>query len=180
MFCLIVDDDIKLCLREERHAEELFALVDANRVYLREWLPWLDASATVDDTRSFIKISLEQFAGNKGFQTAIIYNEQVAGMIGYHQIDWANRVVEIGYWLAADFQGRGIITRSCRYLVEYAFTALDLNRVVIRCAAGNHKSCAVPERLGFKQEGVLRQGEWLYDHYVDLVVYGMLREEWAG
>lgn len=179
MFCLIVDDEIKLCLREERHAEELFALVEANRIYLREWLPWLDASTTVDDTRNFIKNSLEQFANNKGFQAAIIYKDKTAGMIGFHQVDWANRAVEIGYWLAADFQGRGIITRSCRYLVDYAFKELDLNRVVIRCAVGNHKSCAIPQRLGFKQEGILRQSEWLYDHHIDLVVYGMLREEWA-
>ena len=180
MFCLTVDDEIKLCLREDRHAEELFALVDANRIYLREWLPWLDLNTTVDDTRKFIKISLEQFAGNNGFQTAIVYQGEVAGIIGYNQIDWANRTVEIGYWLDANHQGRGIITRSCRFLVDYAFTELDLNRVVIRCAAGNQKSCAVPERLGFKKEGTLRQAEWLYDHFVDLVVYGMLKEEWHG
>ena len=98
-------------------------------------------------------------------------------MIGYHQVDRINRSVEIGYWLSADYQGRGIIARACRFLVNYAFTEMGLTRVVIRCAVGNHKSCAVPERLGFKKEGVLRQAEWLYDHFVDLVVYATLKEE---
>jgi len=177
MFCLTVDDEIKLCLREERHAEALFALVEANRIYLREWLPWLDANATVGDTRNFIKTSLEQFANNNGFQTAIVFKRETVGMIGYHQVDRINRSVEIGYWLSADYQGRGIITRACRFLVNYAFTEMGLTRVVIRCAVGNHKSCAVPERLGFKKEGVLRQAEWLYDHFVDLVVYATLKEE---
>jgi ribosomal-protein-serine acetyltransferase len=54
-----------------------------------------------------------------------------------------------------------------------------MHKVEIRAASGNKKSRAVPERLGFKQEGCIRQAEWLYDHYVDHVVYGMLDLEWA-
>ncbi len=178
MFCLTVDNDIKLCLREERHAEELFALVDENRAYLREWLPWLDANTSPEDSRLFIKSTLEQFANNQGFQVAIVYRGRLAGMIGYHKIDWANRSADIGYWLAAKFQGQGIITRACRFLADYAFGELELNRVVIRAAVENHKSRAVPERLGFTNEGTARQVEWLYDHFVDLVVYGALAAEW--
>jgi ribosomal-protein-serine acetyltransferase len=52
--------------------------------------------------------------------------------------------------------------------------------VEIGCAPGNRKSCAIPERLGFTREGVLRQREWLYDHFVDHVVYGILAEEWRA
>ena len=178
MFCLTVGNDIKLCLCEERHAAELFALVDANRIYLRQWLPWLDANASADDTRRFIKGALEQFAGNNGFQTAIVFKGQIVGMIGYHNIDWPNRSAGVGYWLAADFQGQGIISRACRFLTNYAFTALGLNRVEIRCAVGNHQSRAIPERLGFTTEGTIRQAEWLYDHFVDHIVYGMLKDEW--
>lgn len=180
MFCLTVDDEIKLCLREERHAEEIFELVDKDRAYLREWLPWVDATQSVEDDRTFIKGTLEQFVNNRGFQVGIIYQDQFAGMIGFHAIDWANKAVDIGYWLGTDFQGKGIITRACRYLVDYAFTEYGLNRVQIRCAVENHRSRAVPERLGFKQEGVIRQGEWVNDRYLDLVVYGMLAEEWQG
>lgn len=180
MFCLMVDDEIKLCLLELRHAETLFDLVDANRPYLRQWMPWLDATTKVDNVRNFIESSLEQFSANHGFQTAIIYRGQVVGAMGFHRFEWDNRSTSLGYWLAADVQGRGIITRACRFLVTYAFTELGLNRIEIRCATGNHKSRAIPKRLGFKQEGVLRQAEWLYDHFVDHAVYSMLAQEWEG
>ncbi len=50
--------------------------------------------------------------------------------------------------------------------------------VEVRCAEGNSKSRAIPERLGFIKEGIIRDVEWLYDHYVEDVVYGILSREW--
>jgi ribosomal-protein-serine acetyltransferase len=178
MFCLVVDQDIKLCLLEARHADALFALVEANRGYLREWLPWLDANTAAADTHNFVKSALEQFANNNGFQPGIFFRGQLVGVIGYHQIDWAHRSVSLGYWLAEAVQGQGIMTKACRFVVDYAFVELKLNRVEIRCATGNHKSRAIPERLGFKLEGTVRQAEWLYDHFVEHAVYGLLASEW--
>ncbi len=146
---------------------------------LREWLPWLDVSVSPDDTRSFIKKSLHEFADGEGMVAGIWDHGEVIGAISYNNIERSNRSVEIGYWLAAGHQGKGIVTKACRAMVDYAFNELGLNRVVIRCATGNAKSCSIPQRLGFKQEGILREAGWLYDHFVDLVVYGMLASEWA-
>ena len=69
------------------------------------------------------------------------------------------------------------MTRGCRALIAHGFTELDLHRVEIRCAVDNLKSRAIPERLGFRREGQLREVEWLYDHFVDHVVYGLLAGE---
>lgn len=180
MFAYHLTDDAELRLLEDRHTRELFELTDRNRQYLRQWLPWLDSAQTMDDTRHFIKDALQQFAANEGFQAGIWYRAALAGVIGYHKIDWFNRQVEISYWLGAEFQGKGLMTEACRALIDHAFRELRLNRVTIRCAIGNTRSCAIPERLGFTREGVIAQGEWLYDHYVDLVVYGLLASEWKG
>jgi len=176
--CIRIDEDAELRIFEERHAQELAELVDQNRAYLRQWLPWLDDSRTVEDSRAFIKNSLQQFANNEGAQMGIWYLRKLVGGIGYHPIDWANLKVEIGYWLAEAYQGKGLMTRACRTLVTYAFDELGLNKVEIRCATENFRSCAIPKRLGFTQEGILRDAGWQNDHFEDLVVYGMLTREW--
>ena len=179
LFKFDVDSNTALTMIELRDAEELFAVVDSSRSYLREWLPWLDTSQTVADTRNFIQTSIDKHARNEGFQCCIRCEDKIVGVIGFHKIDWDNRIGEIGYWLTQQNQGRGIMTNCCRTLVELAFSELDLNRVVIRAAEKNLRSRAIPERLGFVKEGIQRVAEWLYDHFVDLVMYSVLKRDWG-
>ena len=178
MFSLKLTDEIELRLLEERHAEALFAVVEQNREYLREWLPWLEMNTSPNETRSFIKSALDQFANNSGLVAGIWHGDRIVGVISYYNIDWLNRMAHIGYWLDARYQGKGIMTRACEAMIAYGFNELELNRIEIRCAIGNQKSCAIPERLGFVCEGVARQAEWLYDHFVDLSIYGLLAKDW--
>lgn len=170
-----------LCLKsvELQDAEQLLLLIDSSRPYLRQWLPWLDVTRNIDEILAFIDSAQRQLDSNAGFQAGIWQRDQIVGIIGYHHLEWANRLTCIGYWLGERFQGNGIMTKSCRSLVEYAFDEWHLNRIEIRCAAENMKSRAIPERLGFKVEGIHREAEWLYDHFVDHVVYGMLVKDWA-
>ncbi len=178
MFACPLGDDAELRLLEERHAEALFALVDTNRAHLRAWLPWVDETRTVEDIRAFLRRALRQWADGRGVQCGIWERGLLAGSIGQHPIDWLNRSANLGYWLGEAYQGRGLMTRACQALVTYSFAELGLHRVEIRAAPENQRSRAIPERLGFRQEGVRREAEWLYDHYVDLVVYGLLAGEW--
>ena len=178
MFSHKLSENTELRLLEERHAQELTDLTDRNREYLRAWLPWVDANRTVEDRKKFISGALKQFAENDGFTAGIWHEGRLAGVIGYVSIDWDNRTTEVGYWLGEEYQGRGLVTAACRALVDHAFEELGLNRVSIACATENKKSCAIPERLGFRREGVVRQAEWLYDHFVDHVVYATLASEW--
>jgi ribosomal-protein-serine acetyltransferase len=180
MIKIQVEDGLYLKSLELKDSEDLLSLVDGNRVYLREWLPWLDVTRTIDELLAFIDSAVRQQAAGLGFQAGIRYQNQLIGVIGYHHLEWANRSTCIGYWLAESFQRRGIMTKATSALVAYAFEDWHLNRIEIRCAVGNMKSRAIPERLGFKSEGILREAEWLYDHYVDHVVYGMLANEWAA
>lgn len=174
MFKIVVDKDTELRLLDAAHAGHLFELTDSCRPYLREWLPWLDGTTRIADTESFIEITRKQFASNNGFQAGIWYKGNIAGVIGFHGISWANKSTDIGYWLGEKYRGHGIMTESCRALVNHAFREMKLNRVEIRCAEQNYRSRAIPERLGFQIEGTIRDAEWLYDHYVDHVVYGIL------
>jgi ribosomal-protein-serine acetyltransferase len=179
MVTIPIEQGLSLRSLEHEDTKELFALTDSCRAYLRCWLPWLDATRSVQDTRSFIESALRQSAANLGFQCGIWSDGHLVGVIGYHHVDWPNRSTNIGYWLGEQYQGRGLMTKASRALVDYAFHTWRMNRVEIRCAVENIKSRAIPERLGFRNEGILREAEWLYDHFVDHVVYGMIAKEWA-
>lgn len=175
---LVIDDKLFLRPLEMHDAEELFVVTHQCREYLREWLPWLDTTQSVGDTKMFIESTLRQRAANNGFQAGIWHDEKLVGVIGFHRMDWPNRSTSIGYWLDKQFQGQGIMTKSAKKLVDYAFGEMNLHRIEIRCAVQNHKSRAIPERLGFINEGFAREAEWLYDHYVDHIIYGMLAHDW--
>jgi ribosomal-protein-serine acetyltransferase len=178
MFRAQVCESVYLQLLEERHAAEVFALVDQDRAHLREWLPWVDATETSDDTLSFIRSSREQFASNKGFVAGIWSEQRFCGVIGTHKLDLLNRKGEIGYWLGQSFQRRGIMTAACRTVVTHLLTEIDLNRVTIQCARENKKSCAVAERLGFTEEGLAREAQFLRGHFHDLRRFSMLKRDW--
>lgn len=179
MFQRQIQDGVYVKLLEERHADELFAVVERERAYLRQWLPWVDITTEVAVTLNFIRTSLEQFASNDGFAAGIWCGDKLIGVIGTHRMDWLNRRVEIGYWIAQGFQGRGIVTDACRAVIDHAFDEWKLNRVEIHCAAGNDKSCAIPKRLGFQWEGLLRKAQLLNGEYQDINFYGMLARDWA-
>jgi ribosomal-protein-serine acetyltransferase len=179
MFIVPVDADTCLELLEEPHAAELFALVDANRGYLRQWLPWLDQNTEVEHTRSFIRSGLERFAARDGFTCGLRHRGALAGVVGLHRVDWASRRTSLGYWLAEAHQGKGLMTRASATLLDHVFGEMGLNRVELHCAVANRRSCAIAERLGFTREGILRSHEWLYDHFVDLASYAMLAADWS-
>jgi ribosomal-protein-serine acetyltransferase len=178
VFVYKIDNKVALRLVEVRDAEEIFALTDVSREYLRQWLPWVDSTKEVNDTKSWIKAARKSYAENEGMTTVILYKEKIAGVAGFNSIDWTNKIAYIGYWLAENNQGNGIMTKVSKSLTDYAINELKLNRVDIRAAAENKKSRAIPERIGFVKEGRIRQAEMLNDHYVDHIVYGMLAEDW--
>ena len=180
MFSYRIDEETELRLIEPRHVEQLNALIEQNRAHIREWASWLKDDRTIENARAFIERNLKQFAENKGFNVAIWYRGEMAGQIGYNYLNWDDRKTEIGYWLGAQFQGQGLMTKSCRALVAHAFEELKLNRVEMQCAVENRRSRRIPERLGFRQEGTLLQAEWMHDHFNDLVVYALLAGEWRA
>jgi ribosomal-protein-serine acetyltransferase len=178
MFTYSFAEGVELRLLEHHHAEELFALIDGNRAFLRQWLPEWDVQKSLDDCKALVKSSLEQLAANAGFTLGIWSKGHLAGVIGAGRFDWENRSTNLGYWLGESYQGRGLATGACRAVIDYLFSELKLQRIEVRCAADNPKSCAIPKRLGFTKEGVLRQAQAFDDRFLDIEVYGLLAEDW--
>jgi len=163
-----------LCLA---HAQPLFELTQRNRSYLRQWLPWLDNVNSLADEVTFVHNCMALAAEAKLYSYAIIVDEQPVGVVTCHDIDRFNRRTSLGYWLSEHMAGQGIMTHAVRRLTLKSFGDFGFNRVDVFCAVDNARSRAIPERLGFEFEGVLKQREWLYTRYVDHAVYALTRDQ---
>lgn len=139
-------------------AEALQAAVAESREHLRPWLPFADAHQSVEESRDFIIRSNAQWLLRENFGLSIWQREtgDFLGGVGFHIRDWDIRWFEIGYWLRASAEGHGYMTEAVRLVSNYLLDHLGAQRVEIRCNALNTHSAAVALRLGFVQEGRLR------------------------
>jgi ribosomal-protein-serine acetyltransferase len=175
--CIRVNEEIQLCLLEERHVEDYLALIERNHDYLQEWIAVEAYEGSVELLRAYVKQHLLHFVEGSGYHLGIWYQDALVGLLDY-RLNGRHRSVELGYWLDAAMQGKGIVTQACRTMVLHAFEVHQMHKVVISCAIDNPRSRAVAERLGFLQEGILRHVVRLHDRYVDGVFYGLLKDEW--
>jgi ribosomal-protein-serine acetyltransferase len=172
---LDLGDGVEVRKLEPADAEEIYALVATERERLKARMPWADG-ATVETTRAFIEANV---SSNGLDALGIFVDGGYAGGIGIRP-DELEGDCEIGYWISSAYEGRGLVTAACRALVDHAFGELGLHRVTIRVAPDNARSRAIPERLGFTHEGVMREAGRTSLGHNDLVVYGLLDREWTG
>jgi ribosomal-protein-serine acetyltransferase len=177
MFVLRVNREVTLQLRDERHAQETFDLIKKNK-HLRDWMQWYEVVKTLKDSINNIEGNIEDWEMKTDYHLGIFYHEQIVGMISLHGINYLANKAAIGYWLDKDYEGKGIITSSVRVLMEYGFNELGINRIEIGAAVTNTRSRLIPERLGFKLEGILRENMLLNGMYLDMAIYGMLKSEY--
>ncbi|MEE4256848.1 MAG: GNAT family protein [Bacteroidales bacterium] len=175
---LKADKDITLQKVRIKSAKEIFNCIDGSRDYLREWLSFVDQTKSWEDTKKYIRSIKEARGALKNLVFEVRYRDKIVGLIGLKDIDLMNNKAEIGYWLIKEAVGKGIMTRSCAALLNYAFDRLKLNKIWIRCAVENTRSCNIPKQMGFSFEGIERQGEMINGRYHDLKVYSLLRKEW--
>lgn len=173
-----VQEDLRLELTNTRHAEALFFAIDHNREHLSKFLSWVKNMQSVTDTVRYIKNCEQLHLAEKEVSFVICHQERLVGRIGLHHLDILNKNAAIGYWLTSDAEGKGIISTACKKIISYGFGELGLNRIEIKAATQNRRSRAVPARLNFTEEGILRQAELVNHQFVDLVLYSLLKEEW--
>jgi ribosomal-protein-serine acetyltransferase len=150
-----------------------------NARHIGRWLPFATEQYSEDDARAYIKREILQYADG-GLSVGIWWEDRLVGAVGMNNTDWSNRSTHLGYWLAERAQGRGIMTRAVALMTDELLTARGFNRVVIAVQPDNAKSRAIPERLGFREEGTLRQVVRHGLTYVDWVIYAMLAQDWTG
>ena len=169
---------ITLRLWSMNMVDDLVRVAHANAFHLRKWLSWPQPDYNASDAQRFISQMLHQFNKYNAPSLSIWESTKLIGAVNLHHVDRANESAFIGYWLIPQMQGRGIITTTCRILIDDLFTSRGFNRITIAVQPNNTRSRAIPERLHFKQEGILRQAKRQHDRFVDWVIYAMLAEDW--
>src|ERR1700712_2384815 len=150
-----INPGLELRLIKPQDAKTLFAVIDAHRAKLREWLPWVDATCKLADTEKYIATALRENTASRAFTCGIWSGGQLVGIIGHNRIDWANRAGFPAYWLAPGSEGKGIMTQCCRAVIDNAFSELQLTRLFLATATENVRAQKIPEKLGFKRVSTL-------------------------
>jgi ribosomal-protein-serine acetyltransferase len=155
--------------------EDLWAVVERERERIGAWMPWVALTPTIDDERTWLESVCANERSLEG--SGVFVDGRYVGAVGLMPGPYGI-TAEIGYFIDAEHEGRGLVTRAVQALVDIGFGEMGVNRIVIRSGVDNARSRAIPERLGFVFEGVERGGGQGTDGYHDLNVYSMLRSEW--
>ncbi len=181
-----IPEEIKgdgLCLRKHHPdlAPKMYSCIDSDRDRLRQFLPWVDSTTSAEDSREYIISCQKRWESGDYFDFGIFRSEDdcYMGNIGVHSISWENHRCEIGYWIFGEFEGQGVMSRSIRALEKTLFE-LGFHRVEITLDPRNERSEAVPKRLGYVFEGVLRESAFESGEHRNMAVYSKLSQEYGS
>lgn len=163
-----------------KDAPTLYKLTDDNRNILKIWLTWVPDIKGVEDIEKFIKRCRKGYQKGTSLETGLWHKGKLIGCIGFNRIYKQSKKATIGYWLSKDYQGKGVMTESVKALIKYGFGKLNLNRIDLKAGEKNTKSRAIPERLGFKKEGTLREDQFVDNRFINQVIYSVLKKDWTG
>ena len=162
-------------------AEALFRLY-ADPQVMRYWStpPW----TSVAQAEAMIATDLEALPAGQHLRLALTRSEgedrALLGTCSLFSFHEASRRAEIGYALAHEAWGRGLMHEALAALVGFAFESLNLNRLEADIDPRNNASAKSLARLGFVQEGFLRERWIVGDEVSDTALFGLLRSEWAA
>lgn len=160
------------------------AVYDSINASINELRPWM-GFAQNDQSKDEVEINTRgshiSFLQREKLRMLVFLKEtnQFVGSSGLHNIDWDVRKFEIGYWADTRLSGKGYMTEAIAGLTEFTFNELRANRVQIQCDSRNRKSRAIPERLGYELEGIIRNEDLSVDgkELRDTCMYAKVKNE---
>ena len=157
--------------------DALWSATEEERERLGAWMPWVAVTTSREEEAVWLRRVVADGTNLNG--CGIFVDGELAGGCGLSYGEFGINA-EIGYWIRSRFEGRGLVTRAVERLIDEAFDVGGVHRVFIRAGEDNVRSRAIPERLGFTREGVLRGDGRGTGGYYDLVMYSMLEDEWRA
>jgi RimJ/RimL family protein N-acetyltransferase len=153
--------------------DELYADVETwSRADNRPWRPIPPGSADSPFRRG------AEDDRTASFSVVELASDNLAGEALLWAIDMHNRAAHIGLSLRPSFRGKGLATDAVSVLCRYAFITRGLHRLQAETLADNYAMINVAKRNGFVEEGLFRRSEWVNGQFSDLVILGLLAEEW--
>lgn len=132
----------------------LVAVVRTEHDRLQPWFPWAQSVPTVTSQLAWVRETRAAFDTDDNYVLgAFDRSNRLVGATGWHPRVGPG-AVEIGYWVVAQAEGKGLVTEWCAGLTRLALTVLGYERTVIRLDAANARSRGVPQRLGYRLHGV--------------------------
>ena len=178
MFKLEIDDTLHLELTHPSHAQDAFCLTDKNRELFKTWLLWLDGVQSVEDTKTFINRTLERYAKQNYINCMVFHNNTLVGNVELSiKKGYGIKKGELGYWLGAESHGKGIMQKATAKMLEIGFEQYDLDKIMLKCAVKNERSCNVAQKLGMSHEGRQRDEIVVNGVVMDVDIYAILKRE---
>ncbi len=176
-----IDERLQLRVPAEENAEEIYNVVRADLAHLKEWMIWATDDYEIESTLTFIRQNLHDVSAGRSITFSIFLDDNIVGGIGLNKFDREQHLTEIGYWISSACEGKGIITRCCRALIDHAFDFENMEKIEIRSSSANLRSRAVPERLGFTLDRIDKDIHPMPGgKFDDLAVYSITREVWES
>ncbi len=180
MVSILIDNDILLRTYQLEDASNLFAAIDLSRKHLRAWLNWVDNTTKPEHTVQFLQQSIQQLNNQEGLALGIFYKQRIIGGIGMHHWDHNLKKAQLGYWISKEFEGKGIIHNCLKRFIDFLFDKVQLNKVEIHFIKQNDRSAHVAQNLGCQTEGIIRESFWHNGKLEDIIITGLLRNEWKA
>ena len=166
----------------------LRAIETADAQHLQPWLNDLEITRGMTPYRPISLEAEEGFIGAMGKTDRDVIlgivdraTDALVGATGLHEIDQQARNAQLGIFIGnKTAHGMGFGSEATRLIVSYGFDTLNLNRVWLRVYENNPRAQRIYEKIGFVKEGVLRQHAYREGRYLDVIVMGVLRDEWTG
>lgn len=172
----------RLVLRDLRLADAAAVVAGAGDPRVAQYLIQVPSPYPVALARRWVMHRLKWWEMGRGVTFAVTLTDEPDTLIGTVSLRRyvRDRRAELGYWLAAPGWGKGFATEAARAAVDFGFRELGLARVYAQVLAGNRASLAVCAKLGMINEGIKRQHVHQGHRLHDVVLYGLLREEWSA
>lgn len=170
MFHHKINDTLNLALVHSSFASQMNDIVNVQKDYLGEWLPWAN-DFSENSYCEFVKFAPHQYAENKAIHTHVIYEDKIIGAVSLNNIYHHLKKAEIGYWLRQDYQGRGIMSLAVRAIMDIAKNTYGMEVVDVKAGEHNIPSRRVAERLGFEFCGIIANNENVNGDIISHAVY---------